>query len=195
MLEPVVGFFDKLIDQFTWRRFLALAILLLAGAAGLVGYETYTQHFKLGRIERQVAVLERIAVVSARPEVASSPPAAAFAAKLQRELTSSSEFELSQYKFPDWARKVLAAAAVWSLMGLVLVLASTRYASSASDNYSLVGGVAVVALPFIMAAPAMPTDPTLNYVLYPVATIVLALVVGALLSWFVRRRVVTSRPG
>lgn len=69
MLEPIVGFFDKLIDQFTWRRLVFLAALLVVCTAGIWAFETYTQSYKLARLERQVALLEKLAIINSQTEI------------------------------------------------------------------------------------------------------------------------------
>lgn len=53
-------FFERLITDFSWRRLVLLSgVLLLAGFVFLA-YESYTKTFALARMERQLALLERL---------------------------------------------------------------------------------------------------------------------------------------
>lgn len=177
MLEPIVGFFDKLIDQFTWRRLVFLAALLAVCSAGLWAFEAYTQSFKLSRIERQVVLLEKLASVTTRPEIKSNTDLRALSDSLTNQLRDTDITLPVRYELLLWAKKALAAAAAWVVFGLFVVLVSNTYTRTAPEMTSVFAGMTVVASPFIALAVAMPTDPWINYALYPIGHIFLLAVV------------------
>lgn len=183
MLEPIVGFFDKLIDQFTWRRLVFLAILLAVCAMGLWGFEAYTQTFKLARIERQVALLEKLAVVSARTDVRGSSDLQALATSLTKQLRETDITLPASYELMPWAKKALATAAAWFVFGLFILLIPNTYTRTNPETASVFAGMSVVAAPFVALSVAMPTDPWLNYAIYPIGHIFL---LGLFMLWLGR---------
>jgi hypothetical protein len=180
MLEPIVSFFDKLIDQFTWRRLVFLAILLVICSAGMWAFETYTQSFKLARIERQLSLLEKLATVSARTEVKGNSDLQALSVSLTKQLRATDITLPASYELLPWARKALAAAAAWFIFGLFILLTPNTYTRTAPGSASVFAGMTVVASPFIALAVAMPTNPWVNYTLYPIGHIFL---LGLFMSW------------
>lgn len=183
MLEPIVGFFDKLIDQFTWRRLVFLAILITVSSGGLWAFEAYTQSFKLSRIERQVALLEKLAVVSGRPDVRGSTELRSLSDSLTKQLRETDITLPASYELLPWAKKALAAAAAWLVFGLFIALIPNSYTRTKPETASVVAGMTVVASPFIALATALPTVPWINYALYPIGHIFL---LGLFLAWFAR---------
>ena len=188
MLEPIVGFFDKLIDQFTWRRLVFLAVAVGVAAGGLLVFETYTQHFKLGRIERQAALLEKLSALASSPAAAKNEKVSELSSSLLTQLRETDVSVPFNYELLPWARKALAAAAAWLVFGLFLALIPNTYTRTDPATGSVVAGMTVVASPFIAMAAFLPTAPWLNYFVYPIGHIFL---LGALLSWLsfaLRRR-------
>jgi hypothetical protein len=183
MLEPIVGFFDKLIDQFTWRRLVFLAVLIAVSSGGLWVFEAYTQSFKLGRIERQIAILEKLALVSGRPDVRGSSELRALSDSLTKQLRETDITVPASYELLPWAKKALAASTAWLVFGLFVVLTPNSYTRTRPETASVVAGMSVVASPFIALATALPTVPWVNYALYPIGHIVL---LGLFLAWFSR---------
>jgi len=188
MLEPIVGFFDKLIDQFTWRRLVFLAVIVGVAAGGLVAFETYTQHFKLGRIERQAALLEKLSVLVNSPGAKTSEKVHELTSSLLTQLRETDVSIPFDYELLPWARKALAAAAAWLVFGLFIALIPNSYTRTDPATGSVVAGMTVVASPFIALAAFLPTAPWLNYFVYPIGHILL---LGVLLTWLsfaLRRR-------
>ena len=173
MLEPIVGFFDKLIDQFTWRRLVFLGILLAAVTAGLWAFEAYTQSFKLARIDRQVALLEKLAALNSRPEINASQELRALSISLTKQLQATDITLPASYELLPWAKKALATAAAWFVFGLFVLLIPNTYTRTNPETASVFAGMTVVASPFIALAAAMPTNPWLNYAVYPIGHLLL----------------------
>ena len=193
MLEPIVSFFDKLIDQFTWRRLVFLAVLLIICSAGMWAFETYTQSFKLARIERQVALLEKLATISARTELSGNSDLQALSVSLTKQLRETDITLPTSYELLPWAKKALAAAAAWFVFGLFILLIPNTYTHTAPASASVFAGMTVVASPFIALAVAMPTDPWVNYALYPIGHIFLLALFMSWVSWRLTRRYARAR--
>jgi len=195
MLEPIVGFFDKLIDQFTWRRLVFLAVLLGVLSIGLWAYETYTQNFKLTRIERQAALLDKLAIISAKPEVTSDKNLQALSSSLTQQLRSTDITLPATYELQPWAKKALAAGAAWFVFGLFILLIPNTYTRTSPETASVFAGMTVVASPFIALSVALPTNPWLNYAIYPVGHIFLLVISMLMLGRYMTRRYLSKRDG
>lgn len=180
MLEPIIGFFDKLIDQFTWRRLVFLAALLVVCTAGIWSFETYTQSYKLTRLERQVVLLEKLATVSTQAEIKADPDLQAVAVSLKKQLRDTDVTLPASFELLPWARKALATAAAWFVFGLFIVLIPSTYTRTQPETASVFAGMTVVASPFIALAIALPTNPWLNYAIYPIGHLFL---LGLFLLW------------
>jgi hypothetical protein len=193
MLEPIVSFFDKLIDQFTWRRLVFLAVLLVICSAGMWAFETYTQSFKLARIERQLSLLEKLATISARTELKGNSDLQALSVSLTKQLRETDITLPTSYELLPWAKKALAAAAAWFVLGLFILLLPNAYTRTSPASASVFAGMTVVASPFIALAVAMPTDPWVNYALYPIGHIFLFGLFMSWVSWRLTRKYSRAR--
>ncbi|WP_139182734.1 hypothetical protein [Oryzisolibacter propanilivorax] len=171
MLEPIVGFFDKLIDQFTWRRLVFLAVFLVIAGGGLSVFEIYTQSFKLARIEKQVVLLEKLASSSSKQEIKTNPELHALASSLIMQLRATDVSVPVSYQLLPWTKKALAAAAAWFIFGLFILLIPNNYTRTKPETASVFAGMTVVASPFIALSTAIPTSPWLNYAIYPIGHI------------------------
>jgi hypothetical protein len=193
MLEPIVAFFDKLIDQFTWRRLVFLAALLVAICLGLWAFEGYTQTFKLARIERQVALLDKLAIASAKPEVKANPDLVALSTSLTKQLRTTDITLPASYELLPWAKKALATAAAWIVFGLFILLIPNTYTRTKPETASVFAGMTVVASPFVALSTALPTNSWLNYVIYPIGHIFLLGVLMLMLGRYMARKYANAR--
>ena len=182
MLEPVVQFFDKLIENFSWRRLSFVLVLILLTLVSLWAYEGYTASFRLGRIERQVALLERLAKVGAQAQVRSDASLKDIYTELQVQLLRTARPSEVEYTLLPWGKKVLSAGTAWLVFALLLLLAPQP-----TGRTNLLLGVLVIAPPFVALAAALPTFEAswINYYLYPIGHLV-ALVVAIL--WWQRQK-------
>lgn len=64
MLEPVFSFFEKLVTEFSWRRFGFLFGVLVLVTIGAWIYESYTGNFRLARIQKSIQLLRELATLS-----------------------------------------------------------------------------------------------------------------------------------
>ena len=60
MLQPIVEYFEKLIDQFSWRRLFVLISVLGFIFCCLIIFESYTGYFRLSTLEKTVNIIEKI---------------------------------------------------------------------------------------------------------------------------------------
>ena len=182
MLEPVVTFFDKLIENFSWRRLSFVLILLFLVLVSLGAYESYTSTLRLGKIERQIALLERLAKVGADAQVRSDTSLKDTYTELQVQLLRTARPVDGEYVLSPWGKKVMAAGAAWLVLALLLLLAPQPQ-GQANKRTDTLFGVLVVALPFVALAAALPTFEAswINYYLYPIGHLVILVV--AILWW------------
>lgn len=183
MIEPVVAFFEKLIDQFTWRRFVFLTVLCTLAGSGVWAYETYTQSFKLARIERQIDLLDKFAAVKAKTASSGSPELKLIEASIQTQLLETTRTSSTEYVLLPWAKKMLAAALAWFGFGIFVSLIPNSYTKAEPATGSVLAGITVFATPFVAISVILPTNPWINYVIYPVGHILLVFI-G--LNWFFR---------
>ena len=188
MLEPVVNFFDKLVDQFTWRRLFLLAVLLVIAASSIWGYEQYTQKFKLTRIEKQILLLERISSLGNNKAIRESSTLTALKSRIEIQLKETPEIETAEYEIELWAKKSLAAAAGWIIFGICIAFIPNSYTSTQPATTSVISGMLVFASPFIAAAAWLPTNPWLNYAIYPIGHIFLLVFAMLFLGLWAKRK-------
>ncbi|HCU84861.1 hypothetical protein [Methylophilus sp. UBA6697] len=63
-MNSIVEFFEKLVTNFSWSRLTLTFVILVLLASSLFGYEAYTQHFALGRLNEQVKIFDQLVVTS-----------------------------------------------------------------------------------------------------------------------------------
>ena len=171
MLEPIVNFFDKLVDQFTWRRLVLLAVLLAIAASSIWGYERYTQQFKLARIEKQISLMEKLSSLANNEAVRENTTLKSLQGRIETQLKETTDVEKTEYEIEPWVKKSLAAAAAWIIFGICIAFIPNSYTSTQPAATSVISGMLVFASPFIAAAAWLPTNPWLNYAIYPIGHI------------------------
>lgn len=180
MLEPVFTFFDKLIDQFSWRRLIVALLLAALFALCVVTYEAYTGAFRLQRLERVLSLVEHMQRIAPQAGVKDNLDAVTLSAS--QELLDFSATDSTAFSIPSSILKGIAALAPWFLVLLLILVAPGGGTASA------IGGMIVVATPAIILGALLPDFryPWINYILYPICQ-VLVLVSGVLL-WQRRKR-------
>ena len=188
MLEPIVSFFDKLIENFTWRRLMFLLVVLVLAALCAWMYETYTQSLRLGRIERQITLVEKLAALEPNKAITTQPDLKRSYVALQRQLLSTMSEAQAEYELLPWAKKMLAAALAWTVFALFLLFIPESYSTAKNAPGAVLFGMVSVAAPFIALAAAFPTldPPWVNYTLYPIGHLVLLTL--AIMLWQQRKQ-------
>src|SRR3990167_4236914 len=156
MLAPIVEFFERLIENFSWRRLGLLVSLLVIAGMTLWTYETYTQSFRLGKIEKQVALLEHLSKLS-EPSTLQTPALRQIHQNLERQLADATSTVAAEYVLLPWAKKALAAASAWLALALLLALASKGTSASFTFGFDTAIGMLFVALPFVVIGATLPT--------------------------------------
>ncbi|MDX1982892.1 MAG: hypothetical protein SFV51_21660 [Bryobacteraceae bacterium] len=142
MLEPIVSFFEKLIENFTWKR-LAFTVLLLAAIMGVVmAYEWYTGHLALNRVEKQIVLLERLIALDRQNDLASRN-------RVLRDTFDSLSTELNDFvvnrpislgsarslNIPSWVQRVFYSALPWLALGLIMIVGARTMNASGLDRH------------------------------------------------------------
>ena len=132
MFGSLFDLLAKVFGDFSWRRLFGLAGLLAALALGLSAFELYTSNFRLSRLERATAVLERLNSL-AKDTSGQSTEIAALRHQLERELSDalSTSSRLAALRQSAAAFRVsrgfavyVAGAAPFLLLALVFFLGS-----------------------------------------------------------------------
>lgn len=188
MIEPIAAFFEKLIENFSWRRLSFLIALLALSILAIAIYEAYTSKLKLSRLEKQVSLVEKLATVSSASGTRSSPLLIEAAENLQRELLSTTR--TAEVVPPPWGRKMLTASAAWLVFGTFLMLIPAAYSTTDGGRTwtAVAFGMVCVAAPFVALAAALPTfqETWVNDIAYPVGHI--AVIVILIKLWQTRKR-------
>jgi len=157
----------EIVRDFSWRRISSLFLLLLFILAGLAIFESYTDSFRLGRIERAVGILERIEALEGSESLRLNDELADSYDSLVSSLT---EVVLQTGDSRAWSPtilKILFAATPWGLL-MIPFLVQWRRKGDASARSAFLGTL-VVSVPFIVAGALIPlsTHRWINYGVYP----------------------------
>lgn len=165
MLEPIFTFFEKLIDQFSWRRLIFAASLLLGAILCIVAFESYTGKFRLQRIERVITLVEHAERLGPLLNSRSQDNLSAALSNATAELAAFTENSTTAFSLDPRILKGLAGFAPWALLIILLPIFSP------GDNKSAVAGILLIAIPFAILGGFLPDSSYrwVNYVLYPVA--------------------------
>src|SRR6266404_4331172 len=111
MIEDIVKAFDGLLADFNWRRLTAIILFSLYAALVFAGYELFTGHFRLSRIQHAVDIVAKLQEIESK----GIPPESdlfRLHANLMQQLQDSASERIPPLT-PLW--KFLAAVAPWLL--------------------------------------------------------------------------------
>jgi uncharacterized membrane protein len=180
MLDPLFSFFERLVSDFSWRRLLLVASLLALVLGALYVFETQSGYFTLQRIDREIALLERLSNLSQSETVATDKDLAAIFLNLKTRLAASSMPDTETTELSEAVKKSLAATIAWVAFAMILFFARAK--GTTGTFGATLFGIVILALPFIALAAFLPTFEAqwINFFLYPVGHVVLlALMVAA----------------
>jgi hypothetical protein len=165
MLEPIFEFFEKLIDQFSWRRLIFAGVLLLTTFSCIVAFESYTGKFRLQRIDRVVALVERANRLGPLLDARSRSNLNVALSSATAELAAFAQNDTTPFSLDPRILKGLAAFTPWLLLLILVPIVSPR------GNKSAIAGIFVLAIPFALIGASLPDYPHswINYFLYPIA--------------------------
>jgi len=161
MIESVVGLFDKLVDQFTWRRLVFTICGFVMLVAFLFAYESFTGNFRLARIEKETELLDKLIVQGENVSTNSDPEIMNAHKALIKELDVLTNPQNENYT--SWYLKMFCAALPWMLTAFFVRLTTGKLERSTT------GGIIAFAIPFCMVGAWLPTfnHPWINYLGYP----------------------------
>ncbi|HBN22658.1 MAG TPA: hypothetical protein DD412_05415 [Holosporales bacterium] len=177
MLSPVFEFFEKLIEQFTWKRLVFIFGLLTLFGFCLIIYESYTGHFKLNRMRSTVELLQKSANLPSEITKTSEKHLSNTFKRIAQELEAFSSGEFTAFRLHPNVLKGTAAFAPWLFLLVIFPLVNTQ------DNKSISAGVLLLAVPFSIVGAFLPNFSAswINYWVYPIGHFVL--LVSGLLVW------------
>lgn len=176
MFDRLFDSFEKLIDEFSWRRLVFLFALLLIIVIVVWGFESYTGYWRLSRIERVATLLNSIQALQSNPAIQQDPNLSATLAALKRDIKDFTERRVEPPIIGSGWLKALAGASLWLLFSL-LFFPKIRTGDRSELN-GLIGAWVFAAI-FGAIGAWLPdfAYPWINYVGYPIvsfATVIVA---------------------
>ena len=172
----------NLLLEFTWRRFIGFALIIILLLVSLLAYEKYTNSLQLGRIERSAAILKQLQEIESKN--LKDPILKKLQADITTELAAASKplrvnLQLPQvmdnFRAPEAKWKFLAGGALWWLFSLIAAVQIHKK----SDNNAPEAFAGMVPTGFIcgLIGVIFPTyeEPVLNFLVYPLASFIVSL--------------------
>ena len=174
MLAPVFEFFDKLIEQFSWRRLLFIVAIFFIFGVCIIIYESYTGHFRLSRLGETIDLLHKVQSLPVPIAKNAQGESVKILESVLQELEEFSTNSATAFDIHPTALKGMAAFTPWLFLIAVFLMASP------TRNIQSVLGMLLLAIPFSLIGAYIPTFQYswINYWVYPVVHCVL-------LVWFV----------
>lgn len=188
MFDRLFDSFEKLIDEFSWRRLVFLFALLLMIVIVVWGFESYTGYGRLSRIERVATLLNSIQSLQSNPTIQQDPNLSATLAALKRDLKDFTERRVEAPIIGNGWLKALAGAGPWLLFSL-LFFPKIRTGDRSELN-GLIGAWVFAGI-FGAIGAWLPdfTYSWMNYVGYPISSF--AVVMAGIMGWQSRKRALT----
>jgi hypothetical protein len=182
MLEPIFEFFEKLIDQFSWRRLIFAGFLLLTTILCIVAFESYTGKFRLQKIDRVIALVERANRLGPLLDARSRSNLNVALSSATAELAAFAENDTTPFSLDPKILKGLAAFTPWALLLILVPIVSP------GGNKSAIAGIFVIAIPFACIGAFLPDFhfSWINYVFYPIAHF--AIILFLITYWHQRKK-------
>lgn len=170
MLDPIVRYFERLVDDFSWGRLSVPVLILFLAVFAIWMYEAYTHSFELNKLDRQIELLERLGEVKKSTE--GSKELSSIYDNLAAELASVNDHKSSDLLLSRQLTQAFAALTPWVLMAVLIMLFSRKGSLQAT------AGMAVIAIPLSILGYWLPAfeQTWINYGLYPVGSFALVLV-------------------
>ena len=182
MIDSVVNSIEKLVTEFSRTR-LVVYLLAVCVITGLVlGYEAYSGHIRLNKLDRSARILERLADFEERASITGDGDLNLIKLQLKQDLKKISKpFSLSSQaaKIPAPIARGVRAFIPWFVLWLV-IMASLK---DKDDLGSMFIGWVIMAIAFSLLGMLVPDVPwpMINYFLYPLGHIII--VVSVLILW------------
>ncbi len=167
-----IQFFEKLITDFTWRRFAFVAgFIILIGLIFFV-YEFYTRSFMLARLDRETALLEKIITLEESSSNIDDPNLVASLSSLKTRLRILMQSQRDA-SIPLGMQRVMYTLIPWLAMAFFITLAG-----GSDGRGTAIAGMGLFALPFVIINANLPSFQSqwINNWLLPWAEIVVVVV-------------------
>jgi|GEM_PF-2391570 len=142
MLDPVFNFFDKLIDQFSWKRLIFVVSLLCLFIVGVIVFESYTGHFRLTRIEKTLDLIAKFNALPPELMQQSKEDISGATKGLAKDIDAFTNGNATPFSIDTASLKIIAALAPWLLFAAVLPIVSGTESTRAT-----IGGILMCAIP------------------------------------------------
>lgn len=181
-MEHVVAFFERLVEQFSWRRLVLLVAVLGTIALGFWCYEAFTGQFRARRMQFSAEQLARLSDPELKKNTEQDPELQRAHQKMKEDLNHFLDESQLDMSLPEPLLKAVAAAAPWILMMILMVFITDR-----SQLRGGIGGAMIAATPCVIVGMLLPTLGAMwvNYFVYPVVSF--AILMTAALLWSRRR--------
>jgi hypothetical protein len=176
MIKSMIEFSEKLITQFTWRRLFFTVIVIFVFGALCVWYETYTNHFRLNKIEHEIKVLTQLADLSKKVKENNDSGIANLLNTVNQEVEMIVNHNNIAFNIHPRFLKAIAAIFPWALMLILFMVVG-------QTELSTVIGLLICAIPFAALGAFLPTYSSawINYFLYPIVHFIA--VVSIVMIW------------
>jgi hypothetical protein len=164
MQSSVFEFFDKLVDDFSWRRLIFVVVVIVSTVILAIGYESYTSHFQISKMKEVVSLIKEISSLPPefRREIDSESSDAI--KKIMANLVETSKESGIVFNIHINIQKALAAFSPWLILLFVFLILNPPQIREVSI------GVIICAAIFSLIGALLPTFKSswVNFWLYPV---------------------------
>lgn len=175
MFEPAINIFEKLISEFTWKRLFFIAAALAIVVIAAVMYESYTNSFRLARLEKSSELIEKLVEMNEKMIDVDDELLLAAYAGLKRQLAesigSSQEGKVMNPRIVNG----LFTLFPWVILSIIFIMVTSKGEGSTRDTLF---GVSLLAVPIILVAMLVPTfeQQWINHWLLPWSSMIVLVV-------------------
>lgn len=179
MLEAIATSVTKIVDEFTWKRFLSLIVFLVIVLLGFLLYERYTSNFQLSRIQKTAEILELLQKIQAQQEM--SPEIALIHSQLAVELEAVLNAKPWSVAFPEVIKiengpqtigKFIAGGFLWILFACFTIPGIVKKDQGSIGAFIV---LCLIGIFFGWVGTKIPTIwwPWMNLIIYPIGHVFL----------------------
>ena len=181
MLEPIISSLEKLFLEFKISRLLFWLVIVVVLISASIIYESYTNNFKLGRLEKATQLLIQLQKVKENTNFNND----ADVGKIYKEIISQLSETISRMPIREGTNqriimlyKFFAGGGLWFLLGVLFIPNIIKKALGAWNSLYI---VIIFGIAFGCLGMFIPTISWLNFVVYPIITFFIPLIL--ILNW------------
>jgi hypothetical protein len=189
-MEAFMNLIAQMVKEFTWRWFVFVVVVLGLGITGLWVFEAFTGHFRSSRMQSDVEHLKALSDPELKKNVQGDPELEKAHNQLKVDFNRLLEQSQVDVGVPDPLWKAGSAFAIWMVVGFIV------YFGSGAGEPATLRAIVVIAVVFGFIGSVIPTfSPRwLNYLAYPVGSVLLVFIVGLLVGRVSRARSAPTVP-